>query len=237
VGIIACFIDESGNQDVFAMGCVISTEDKWLRFDREWTRALAEFRVPYLHMRELVPRPKGPYAGWSREESDALLKKLVWVFKNHIIAWCGVTIDVKAYYAHVSTDKHAKKRNPYSHAFQSCISSVLIYCQTFKLPGAIGIVLDGGKIPPVHAAGYFEAFKTIKEIPNNAQLGVLLIGDDKKNNALQAADLLAHEVYKHAAGYTRRSFSSLCELRHSILNWDEKNIIEIAQKFKPIPQE
>jgi hypothetical protein len=44
---IVCFLDESGSRDIFTMACVMSTDTKWLRFDKEWRRALAEFRVPY----------------------------------------------------------------------------------------------------------------------------------------------------------------------------------------------
>jgi len=229
---IVCFLDESGSRDIFTMACGLSTDTKWLRFDKEWKRALAEFRVPYFHMRELAPRPKGPYVGWTHEDADALIEKLIWVFKNYVIGWCGVTVSVKDFYQYIPADRRKWLRNPYFHAFNSLISAVLLYCQEFRLEGKISFMLDGGTVSPTHTTGYFEAFKSLKHAPNSDQLGVLLIGNDKKNHALQAADLLAYEIHKHAHGFERKSYASLRELTHGVLHWDGESLKEVASKMK-----
>src|SRR5689334_13938987 len=96
-----CFVDESGNEKIFTMACVMSGERKWLRLDKEWKKALAEFQVPYLHMNELSPRLKGPYAGWPNVRRDAFIRKFVWIFKTYVDAWFGMTVDVAAYFRHV----------------------------------------------------------------------------------------------------------------------------------------
>ena len=83
----------------------------------------------------------------------------------------------------------------------------------------------------MHTSGYFEAFKSLKDAPNSNQLGVLLIGNDKKNHALQAADLLAYEIHKHAHGFDRKAYASLRELTHGVLHWDGKSLREIAPKM------
>jgi len=88
VELLVCFIDESGNEDIFTMACAMSTDKKWLRLDKEWKKVLAEYNVPYLHMNELLPRQKGPYTGWPSTRRDAFMRNLVWVFKTYVTAWC-----------------------------------------------------------------------------------------------------------------------------------------------------
>ncbi len=169
-----------------------------------------------------------------RTRADAFIRKLAWVFTTYVTAWCGITVDVKAYYDHIPTDRRRRKRNPYFHAFQSCISAVLIYCETSGVKDKIGFMIDSGTASVTHAEGYFEALRLLKEAPNSDQLGVLLTGDDKKNHALQAADFLAYEINKHAAGFERGSFKVLRQLPHAILNWDKEGLKRIAEKLPPL---
>src|SRR5882672_9343092 len=145
-----------------------------------------------------------------------------------------MTVDVKAYHEHIAADRRRRIRNPYFHAFQSCISAVLVYCKTYGVKDKIGFMIDGGAVSTTHAARYFETFKQFLDAPNADQLGVLMVGDDKKNHALQAADLLAYEINKHAAGFERRSFKALCELPHGILNWTSDSLKELANTIPPI---
>ncbi len=228
-----CFVDESGNSETFVMGCAFSSERKWLRLDKEWKRALAEYRIPYFHMRELVAR-KGPFAGWSDHKADSLIKKLVWIFTTYIIMWNGAIVSVRDYNAIVETDKRKKRRNPYFHAFQTCLSGTMIYCQQKSIPGKIGFVFDSGSMSKLHAHGYFETFKLLEEMPNREQIGALLFENDRTNNALQAADLLAYELHKYASGFQRRSFRVLCTLEHSITTWNREQLSSL--RLPPLNQ-
>jgi hypothetical protein len=99
------------------------------------------------------------------------------------------------------------------------------YCSLTKpLPTVNRRVIQVAQVSlRAHAeAGYFEALRQLKEAPNSDQLGVLLIGDDKKNHALQGADSLAYEINKHTAGFTRGSFKVLCELPHAAFEWNNR---------------
>jgi len=169
-----CFVDESGNSETFVMGCALSSERKWMRLDKEWKRALAEYRIPYFHMRELVAR-RGPFAGWLDYKADSLIKKLVWILTTYIIMWNGAIVSVRDYNAIVETDKRKKRRNPYFHAFQTCLSGTMIYCQQKSILGKIGFVFDSGSMSKLHAHGYFETFKLLEEMPNREQIGALLL--------------------------------------------------------------
>ncbi len=46
---------------------LLSTVTSWARLEREWNEVLADFQVPYLHMREFAPCTK-VFASWKRDE-------------------------------------------------------------------------------------------------------------------------------------------------------------------------
>jgi hypothetical protein len=229
--LLLCFLDESGNSETFVMGCAFSSDRKWLRLDKEWKRVLAEYRIPYFHMRELVAR-RGPFTGWSDHKADSLIKKLVWIFTTYVGMWIGTTISVRDYNAIIETDRRKKRRNVYFHAFQTCLSAVMLYCERKSLKEKVGFIFDSGSMSTAHAAGYFGAFKLLEEMANREQVGALLFEDDKKNSALQAADLLAYEVHKHSGGFQRKSFTALCSLEHSLVTWNEEQLS--ALRFPPL---
>jgi Protein of unknown function (DUF3800) len=222
-----CFLDESGNSETFVMGCAFSSERKWLRLEKEWRKALAEYGIPYFHMREMVGR-NGPFSGWSTQKADRLIKKLIWIFTTYVSMWNGTIISVRDYNAIIETDKRKKQRNPYFHAFQTCLSATMIYCQQKSIEGKIGFVFDSGSMSPMHAAGYFEAFKVLETMPNRDQIGALRFEDDKTNSALQAADLLAYELHKYANGFHRQSFKLLRRMEHGITVWDRDQLSSLA---------
>jgi hypothetical protein len=55
-----------------------------------------------------------------------------------------MTVDVKAYYDHIPTDRRKRIRNAYLHAFQSCISAVLVYCEVYGVTDKIGALCPAG---------------------------------------------------------------------------------------------
>jgi hypothetical protein len=74
---------EADNQRPIAVAGLLSTDRRWRRFDRSWHRVLAEFEVPYLHMREFTAS-RGPFAvGWQGDERkrSAFLGSLARVIK------------------------------------------------------------------------------------------------------------------------------------------------------------
>lgn len=66
-----CYYDASSTQlekekPLVVVG-VLSTERRWLRFEREWGAVLKRFGVPYLHMKEFA-HSVGPFAAFKGDE-------------------------------------------------------------------------------------------------------------------------------------------------------------------------
>lgn len=82
-----CYYDASGTEGDPSRPLVVvglaSTAKKWVKFDRDWERVLAEFGVPYLHMTNLV-RFEDPFSGWNEIKRDAFLARLIPLLKRGV---------------------------------------------------------------------------------------------------------------------------------------------------------
>src|SRR5438128_1203686 len=83
------FYDASGSErdrdgSLYVVG-MLSTAQKWLRLDREWSDVLRGFRVPYFHMKEFAPGV-GPFEPWrdDAEKRREFLEELFRVVKKGV---------------------------------------------------------------------------------------------------------------------------------------------------------
>jgi len=83
------YYDASGSQNLADKPLVVvgllSTEEKWLKCEREWDQALEEFEVPYLHMKEFAPGA-GPFESWKDDKPRRaeFLERLIKVLKRRV---------------------------------------------------------------------------------------------------------------------------------------------------------
>jgi hypothetical protein len=64
---LTTYFDEAGGEDhgfTVVCGWVASIE-QWDGFEVDWKLFLAKYDVPYFHMKELIPIPKGHFSKWS----------------------------------------------------------------------------------------------------------------------------------------------------------------------------
>lgn len=84
---IAYFDASASHQDpkVMTLAGFVSTEEKWVKFERSWNAVLAQYNVPYLHMKEYA-HSTGAFQGWKRQEEKrkAFLSDLIKVAKLNV---------------------------------------------------------------------------------------------------------------------------------------------------------
>lgn len=80
----SAYYDASGSQtdgdSPLVIGVVVSSADKWHHFEMEWIKALSDFGMPYLHMKEFT-QSKGPFEPFATNKlrRDAFVRRLVGV--------------------------------------------------------------------------------------------------------------------------------------------------------------
>jgi hypothetical protein len=84
------YFDDSGHPDrgpELVVGGYISTVEKWVRFEEEWSEVLELFDVEYFHMKEFA-HSTGEFSGWKGNDGRriAFLKRLAKVIRRRVLA-------------------------------------------------------------------------------------------------------------------------------------------------------
>jgi hypothetical protein len=201
------FIDESfdKNQNIFTLACVISTGKEWAELERAWKIYLAGWnkrlkklgRPPLTRYHASECRNlKGEFVGWSSDEQIELTKGLLGILKRsartNTIAYDTNLTDVCEVFPEAGNDR--------LHAAYSILTKLLIS----SIGQDQGALDPTGEITLFHDRCEYDAvilrsFKQMTEDAVFAQRSYFTSITSlswKDRVALQAADLVAYEVFK-----------------------------------------
>jgi len=234
--VLIAYLDESGSKDtpILTMAGYIADERKWLRFEREWRKAMKEFGVTHLHMRQFT-QSRGEFAGWSEAQRRAFMNRVTWIIKSSVMYRVGAVIPCADYQQTVGLVEPGNTRiTPFWCSFLSCISAILAYCKRFGITDDIALVFDENSESSQHATGYYTSFKELPGVKNRSQLVSLSFADDKKFTPLQAADLLAYELNKYHRGFKRKPLEKLDGTPGTFAIWDRKMLEGYAASLRDV---
>jgi hypothetical protein len=104
---------------------VVSTMEKWARFDRRWLAALASEGVRELHMRHLVPG-RGEFDGWDEARKAALLSRLISEAKRGLHKIFVTAVVLPNYHAFNARYQLAETiGGPYALAQAACLKQAI----------------------------------------------------------------------------------------------------------------
>jgi hypothetical protein len=97
------YIDESYNQQVFTLSCLVAKGKDWLEFSRKWKLVLNAWNKRLKSQgRPLLSRYhaadcsnlKGEFAGWTPDEQRAFVVELMRIFKSHPVDTVAYSVDL-----------------------------------------------------------------------------------------------------------------------------------------------
>lgn len=93
------YFDDSGklsDSDFVCLAGYIAPDDGWQSFCVKWGPLLARHKIPYIHMKELIPL-RGPYEplNWTTDRRDAVLGEFIDLIRSYVVAGFGVGVDSK----------------------------------------------------------------------------------------------------------------------------------------------
>lgn len=227
------YFDESGtheDSDSIVLAGFLSTIDQWERFETEWNEALAEYELSFFHMTDFAVKA-GVYADWTEDVRRARLGHLMGIIGNYTIRSYGVSLSKKIFEAAFSTSAQRFIDSPYSFAAKCCF---LLVASDLRQMGsevwATHVLEDGAR----GKGEVLAAYEALTEIPNGKDSTRILSlrFEDKRNFVpLQAADILAYELYKEHPNQTgqrdseqRMPFHLLFQMPHTWIYLGEKEI-------------
>ena len=231
------YFDESGthaDSDSIVLAGFLSTAHQWERFETDWNKALTEYELPFFHMTDFAVKA-GVYADWTEHVRRARLAHLMRIIDNSTIRSYGVSLSKKIFEGAFSTSAQRFIDSPYSFASKCCF---LLVASDLREMGsevwATHVLEDGAR----GKGEVLAAYEALTEIPDGkASTRILSLRFEDKRNfvPLQAADILAYELYKEHPNQTgqrdsqqRMPFHLLFQMPHRWIYLGEQEIRTFA---------
>lgn len=206
---IAAYFDESGTHagsEAVAVAGYLATPEEWESFEVEWRAALAEWGLDYFHMSKFANRI-GEYASWTEDDRRERFVRLVNITNKHVLGSVGTVIPLALYDATFSVGgpARAKTGGPYGLAAFCNMMSVADLVRDLRGEPSVAYVLESG------AVGRHQITKLLLDNMNDPEsqkqfrLLSLAFQDKRQFVPLQAADILAYELYLHLPRQLGRS--------------------------------
>ncbi len=240
---ITAYFDESQDgiqSHVFALAGWTAWNVEWDLFEPKWNSVLATHEISDLHMRE-YESSWGAFKGWEPTRKIRLLSALIDTFEQSAVApsrgpigfWSAVPL--QDYEKFVRGRPLKWEDDPAFLCILHCMRQILPF--TVGTPGDVQIDFVFDQKPELEQR-MRAIFWQMQQVSDFAafrhRFGTLQFASRRDRPALQAADLLAYECYKHTVnalyGFPRAQRKSLARLTSRIV-YAEPFPAELLERF------
>ncbi len=120
---LAAYIDESGNNELFTLSCVVAEFSAWLYFEFDWQKCLdvknaqlereGRQRLSRYHAADCSSRVN-EFADWTVEEQISFVEDILGIFRKHITNTIAYTINLKELVEEIPGSAGDPKRSTYA---------------------------------------------------------------------------------------------------------------------------
>lgn len=169
----------------------VSTRQRWKKFGREWEELLREEGISAFHRTDLESLQK-EFKGWTAERRDRAVRRAQKIIKRWALAGVAVGFPFDLYERIIHTPELRKRfAKPYALCTMRCIIALSEWASEDGYRDPIDYVFDRGDEGRGQVIDAFRVSDREKYL-----LGTCRFEDKKKFVPLQAADILAYEVYR-----------------------------------------
>ncbi|MBN4064589.1 DUF3800 domain-containing protein [Dehalococcoides mccartyi] len=219
------YFDESGTQDgaeVIAVGGFVAESSRWRLFTEEWQATIHSYDLDYFHMTDFESY-QGPYASWTTDELKNCINQLLDIIHRHVIQSVGIIIPLRSFDQIMSERAKSICGDAYGLAAIQCWANLASTARDPRIDSAFEVVMEDGAKGKGSLLEVVRAASGDSEWFENNRISSLSFEDKREFPPLQAADILAYELYKHGL----RQFGSekrpgrfpLRQLRRSHQQW------------------
>lgn len=197
---LQAYFDDSGTHDrseTVSVGGFISTPERWLKFEEEWRSALEDWGIPMFRMSKFANRAR-PFTYWTEEQRQQRLSRLLEVIDRNVLASIGAAIPVAEFSSKLSPEAQLYCGGPYGLAMTFIFMDLAPAVRRLHGEEAwIAYIVESGSDG---AGEILKVFRENERDPQQKELYRLLslrFENKRQYLPLQAADILAYELYKH----------------------------------------
>lgn len=204
------YFDESGKFKDSQFICIagfVSDEPHWNAYAEAWGQLLQKYKIPALHMRELMSFT-GPFKGWERELAKAALAEFIDVIRRNALIGLGVGFDT-SHMKSMRPDTRKKIGDPQYFCFQRVLRLLVNKLTEVGYKGQIPVTFDDTE---EHAVRCYRMWSRLREeYPElKGYVPAITFADADVFYPLQGADVLAHQTRDHQ----QRTRSGRASSRH-----------------------
>lgn len=238
------YFDESGTHDgseVVAVAGFVANTSNWEQFSEDWQAILNDCSLEYFHMSEFE-NMQGPYTSWTDTEGKDCLNRLLDTIHEHVIQSVAFIIPKMSFDLLMSAKAKRICGDAYGLAALECWRKLADTARDPRLDGVLNCIMESGArgrhaLEEIHAAGSEDA-----AWQNENPILSLAFQDKRVFLPLQAADILAYELYKQGLRQfgqeTRRGRYPLRQLARSPRQWhylDDDELRQVSQYLTEHP--
>ncbi len=197
---LTAYFYESGTQagsPAVVVAGYLAPNDQSRRFETEWQDILADAGIQLFHMSQYESR-HGPYKDWDDPKRKRVLERLIVATRNWTVIPVGAAVALVEFHNAFST---SPELSPYAFCMLQCFARIGEWADTYKLSEPIAYVVESG-------AGFNRDLDMLKQTLSGTEarkaryrFEALTVADKKNVTPLQAADMLAYEMYKEMVNF------------------------------------
>jgi hypothetical protein len=207
---LSAYFDETGHsrdeRQLFnGMAGVLTPTDHWAAFEERWKRTLKDFKIPFFHMKDFASL-KGLFNGWSEDKRRRLYGKLLGHMETAYIFPTGVGISMSAFRG-FPEEQRKKFIDPYHLCFLTVIGQTTVFMNNSGMAREekAELVFSNqvefkNKAHELYAEIIQAPYDTVPMLSTakliKSRILPPVFRDMRDFAALQAADVVAYEVYK-----------------------------------------
>lgn len=212
---LSAYIDETGHskdlqQKFVGMAGLIAPADQWKIFEDKWKNALNQnyINIPFFHMTDFASKKK-IYKDWTEPKRQKVFGKLMNVIESIYPLPYGAIIPMDAF-RELSKEQQDSFIDPYFLCFQSLVAACTSFLAHKNMP-------DKEKISLIFSDQTEFRHRALNMYEEVGKVGLYtrrsttpIFRDMRESLPLQAADIIAYEMYKE---FDRRLYRPTAKAR------------------------
>jgi hypothetical protein len=194
------YFDESSTHagsPLIVIAGAISDDVQWSFLESEWRDLLAQYQVPYFHMREFA-HSIGPFKPWKGDEKRRrwFLERIVGILRRRVTVSIGLALFLDAYREVVTAEKMTEFGTPYALCGNLCVRLTGEWAEQRDHGEPIRFVFEAGVKEAPELLQGFKTAMAVAAVRTRYRMGSFEFAGKKDLGAIQAADFIAWELSK-----------------------------------------
>jgi hypothetical protein len=193
---LVAYFDESGthaDSNMTVVAAFVSDAARWKRFTEEWQSALKDFGIQHFHMNQYESR-FGQFLDWSNDDRKSRLAWLLSIIEEHVSWSMSCTVFREPVETIMSKQVEKRLGGLYGLGAQQCWRHIGEVVRPFD--AWVESVMESGAQGSKTLGHLYQLNSQLDEWRDLNRISSLEFRNGKDFPPLQAADILAYEVWK-----------------------------------------